>query len=289
MKALANPPPAVIDVAKAVLMVLKKEKKNYAWPNAQKMMQNPAAFLVDVGNFNADDIEEWILKGLEPVLKIEGFNQKDMEKKSVAASFLCSWIVNIVKYNTIYKKVKPLMDTAEAADALAKQKQEEQNVVDERVRVVKERVAELNEKLQEAVDKKAAVEAEAQQKQDKLDLAQRLVDGLADENTRWKNNVKLFKIERLSQIGDAVLSAAFVSYIGPFTSKFRNELWAEQWLDDINLKKIPITAGVDPLHVLANASDQAKWNNEGLPADRVSLENASIITSCKRYPLMIDP
>ena len=34
MKALANPPPAVLDVAKAVLMVLKKEKKNYAWPNA---------------------------------------------------------------------------------------------------------------------------------------------------------------------------------------------------------------------------------------------------------------
>jgi dynein heavy chain len=253
------------------------------------MMGNPTQFLADVGAFNADDIEEWILKGLEPILKIEGFNQKDMEKKSVAASFLCSWIVNIVIYNTIFKKVKPLMDAAEAADALSKQKQEEQAVVDERVRVIKEKVAALNEQLNEAVAKKQAVEDDAQAKQDKLDLAQRLVDGLADENTRWKNNVQTFKKEKLSTIGDALLSAAFVSYIGPFTSAFRQELWADQWLNDINTRKIPITEGIDPLDVLASKPDQAGWNNEGLPADRMSLENASIVTSCKRYPLIIDP
>jgi dynein heavy chain len=46
---------------------------------------------------------------------------------------------------------------------------------------------------------------------------------------------------------------------------------------------------VDPLKVLATESDQAIWKGEGLPADRVSLENASVIVSCKRYPLMVDP
>jgi dynein heavy chain len=38
-----------------------------------------------------------------------------MKGKSLAAAFLCSWIVNIVNYNTIFKKVKPLKDTADAA------------------------------------------------------------------------------------------------------------------------------------------------------------------------------
>lgn len=28
---------------------------------------------------------------------------------------------------------------------------------------------------------------------------------------------------------------------------------------------------------------------QNLPADRVSLENASVVVSCSRYPLMIDP
>jgi len=171
MKSLGSPPSAVLDVAKALLMVLKKEKKNHAWGNAQKMMGNPAAFLTEVQAFNANEIDEWILTGLSPILNADGFNQKDMEKKSMAASYLCAWLVNIVMYNTIYKKVKPLMDASEAAEALAKQKQEEQAVVDERVRVVKERVAELNTKLDDAKDKKKAVEDDAQAKQDKLDLA----------------------------------------------------------------------------------------------------------------------
>lgn len=90
-------------------------------------------------------------------------------------------------------------------------------------------------------------------------------------------------------IGDALVSAAFVSYIGPFSFAFRKDLWAGTWIEDIQKRGIPFTQGVDPLYVLANESDQAIWKTQGLPADRVSLENASVITSCKRYPLMIDP
>jgi dynein heavy chain len=52
---------------------------------------------------------------------------------------------------------------------------------------------------------------------------------------------------------------------------------------------IPYTEGVDPLGVLSTSSDQAKWQTQSLPADRVSLENAAIVVSCSRYPLLIDP
>lgn len=52
---------------------------------------------------------------------------------------------------------------------------------------------------------------------------------------------------------------------------------------------IPYTEGVDPLGVLSTKSDQAKWQTQSLPADRVSLENAAIVVSCSRYPLLIDP
>ncbi len=33
----------------------------------------------------------------------------------------------------------------------------------------------------------------------------------------------------------------------------------------------------------------AGWNNEGLPSDRMSTENATVLTTCERWPLMIDP
>ena len=90
-------------------------------------------------------------------------------------------------------------------------------------------------------------------------------------------------------IGNALVSAAFVSYIGPFNAQFRKDLWTNQWLGDIVAKQIPYTEGVDPLGVLSTDSIQAVWKTQGLPADRVSLENAALVYSCSRYPLLIDP
>jgi dynein heavy chain, axonemal len=94
---------------------------------------------------------------------------------------------------------------------------------------------------------------------DSLDLANRLVNGLADENARWSKNVIQFKSDKLTMIGDALVSAAFVSYIGPFNSNFRGLLWKDQWIPDMKEKLIPQTEGVDPLMVLANKAAQAHW------------------------------
>lgn len=52
---------------------------------------------------------------------------------------------------------------------------------------------------------------------------------------------------------------------------------------------IPISAGLDILTLLIDDADIAEWNNDGLPGDRMSVENATILTCCDRWPLMIDP
>jgi len=93
----------------------------------------------------------------------------------------------------------------------------------------------------------------------------------------------------MSVIGDALLASAFVSYIGAFSSKLRLELWKHTWLPDIMAKQIPMTEGIEPLKVLTTEAIKARWNNEGLPADPMSLENATLITSCTRWALIIDP
>ena len=52
---------------------------------------------------------------------------------------------------------------------------------------------------------------------------------------------------------------------------------------------IPMTDGLDVLSLLTDAATIAHWNNENLPSDRMSTENATILTSAERWPLMIDP
>jgi dynein heavy chain len=113
-----------------------------------------------------------------------------MLKKSSAAANLAKWVINIVIYNTIYKKVKPLMESSEAAEKLANEKLAELAIVLEKVRVIVEKVDALKRMLDEAVAKKKAVEDDANQLALNLSLANRLVNGLADENIRWTLNVK---------------------------------------------------------------------------------------------------
>jgi dynein heavy chain len=45
----------------------------------------------------------------------------------------------------------------------------------------------------------------------------------------------------------------------------------------------------NPLSVLSDEATVAGWNNFGLPPDRVSTENGSILTNSERYSLIIDP
>ena len=116
LKALPKPPEECVQVTKAV-MLLKGEKKNFAWQNAQKMLKDPPKFLDEIIAYDGREIDQWILDQLAPIVEKDFFNFEKMLGKSQAAAYLCKWVVNIVRFNSIYKRVKPLMDSAEAAES----------------------------------------------------------------------------------------------------------------------------------------------------------------------------
>jgi len=91
--------------------------------------------------------------------------------------------------------------------------------------------------------------------------------------------------------GDILLVTAFISYVGCFTKAFRNDLLTKMWLPHIRALEpaIPINDSVDILKMLTDEATIAHWFNEGLPSDRMSTENATILTNSDRWPLMIDP
>ena len=229
------------------------------------------------------------IKRLEPFLQNEMFDPKLMESKSMAAANLCNWVVNIVKFNRIYVKVKPLMDQLEAARASKAAAEASLAAAQSTVAAVDAKLKALGEKFQEATDEKAIVEAQAAAGKARLGLAERLVGGLSSENERWGREIENLKNASTTLIGDCMLAAGFVSYVGSFDQQNRELLWKLTWTPDLEEKKIPLTIGVDPLSILTNDGNNAKMISEGLPADRISIENGSIITNCKRWPLLIDP
>ena len=40
--------------------------------------------------------------------------------------------------------------------------------------------------------------------------------------------------------------------------------------------------------LLTDDADVATWNNQGLPSDRMSTENATILCNTERWPLIVD-
>jgi len=87
-------------------------------------------------------------------------------------------------------------------------------------------------------------------------------------------------------IGDALLGAAFISYIGPFTKPFRDDLVNNKWMPELltadNGNPLPMLDPVNPLTVLTTDSEIALWSSKGLPADPVSTENGSIVCRSAR-------
>jgi len=89
-------------------------------------------------------------------------------------------------------------------------------------------------------------------------------------------------------IGDVLLSAAFLSYAGPFPSEYRKKL-LETFFENVKNGKIPATRRFNFADFLAKPTEQQKWNNQELPSDQFSIENGILVTKGRRYPLMIDP
>lgn len=136
------------------------------------------------------------------------------------------------------------------------------------------------------------------------------MNGLASEKVRWAESVERMKKEELMLPGDVLLTSAYISYVGCFSRNYRTILLEEKWLPffkSLNVRifynapvsinsllffiqpSIPLTEDLDVLSLLTDPATIAHWNNENLPNDRMSIENATILTNAERWPLMIDP
>ena len=230
-----------------------------------------------------------LMSKLEKIVDDPMMVYETMVKKSSAAANLSSWVCNVYAYKRIYDNVKPLMDALEEAQAKKAAAEGSLQRAKDEVAAIRAKLDELGEQLKVATAEKMEVEKEAAKCLEKLNLAERLVNGLSSEGERWGNDIERMKESGHTLVGDSLLAGAFVSYIGAFNAEYREELWKDLWLKDLIERQIPLTDGVDPLNVITDDSRTAQMQSEGLPADRMSCENGSMITQTSRWPLLIDP
>jgi len=150
------------------------------------------------------------------------------------------------------------------------------------------KLAKLMKEFDKAMAEKDAVMKEAQKCQTKLDMAQRLVGALSANGVIWETTIQNAGEELVYIPGDTLVACSFASYVGVFTRHYRERCVAE-YVDFLQKKSVPLGPKPDALAVLTNDAEMAGWASQGLPADRVSMENGAIMTNSQRWCLIIDP
>ena len=84
------------------------------------------------------------------------------------------------------------------------------------------------------------------------------------------------------------LAAASLSYLGPFTGRYREQL-IKQWIRQCRKRDIKVVQNYSLVNTLGDQIKVRDWNLNGLPGDTISVDNAVLAAKSARWPLMIDP
>ncbi|XP_068166166.1 dynein axonemal heavy chain 2 [Antennarius striatus] len=284
IKSYGHPPALVETVLQAVMTLLGKEP---TWAEAKRQL-GESTFIKTLINFDKDNISDRVLKNIGQYCKNENFMPNIIGKVSLAAKSLCMWVRAIEVYGRHYRVVQPKRIQLDTALSQLAEKQSALAEAQKKLQEVGERLEELEKQYNEKLAMKESLRQKAREMEVKLDRADKLVTGLAGERVRWEERVTDLETNIGFLVGDCLLAASFLSYMGPFPSSYRDDLLAI-WMKEVQDSTIPCSPGFSFAAFLSKSTTVRDWQIQGLPSDPFSTENGVIVTRGKRWPLIIDP
>lgn len=285
LKSLSRPPPSVELVFDAVLTTLGLDP---SWNEAKKQMSSGLNFISSIRKIAVEETDEKILTRIQAYLKMEDLNIETVTEESFTAATFLSWLYAFEKYVRVYKDYHPLKVQAdiitreiEATEATINQYQEDLTGFGMEHKVLMAQLKEKEHQLEVAEEEMKVLES-------RIQLAQKVMTQLGEDKIHWEEALSQCSVKLRNIFGDAVLAAAYVTYLGTFNHEERPGI-IKSWQDKMAELCIFITEDRTSLDILAPMEWQAKWHEEGLPMDNYLLENAAIISNSDLPQLILDP
>lgn len=193
LKSFGSPPEAVVSVCAAVLVLFAQKgkiPKDRSWKACRQIMGNVDKFLNDLVNYDKKHIHPDIIKALQPYIENAEFNPEKILAKSAAAAGLCSWVININRFYEVYLIVEPKERALVEAEQELKDARDKLTALNNRLNELEEELNVLQTNYDDALAKKQKCQDEADKTAFTIDLANRLIGGLASEKIRWTESVK---------------------------------------------------------------------------------------------------
>lgn len=184
--------------------------------------------------------------------------------------------------------VGPKIEEVKLLEETLLAKQEQLAAAQRKLDEIAKRLDELRQHFEEKQKMKEQLQQKADLLKRNLERAYMLVDNLSGERVRWTETVERLDGEFLCLPGNCLLATAFISYLGPFVTHYREKL-NNKWQLAIVREQIPCSKELQIWDFLSDAPTVRDWSIQGLPSDDFSKENGVIITTGARWPLIIDP
>ena len=204
-----------------------KKEKDY-WGPSIKMMMDPG-FLKSLINYEKEGIEQKLIDDIQPIITAENFQVERLKAVSAVAMNLAKWVHAMDSFYRVNKIVKPKKAQLKVAEEKYSGVMSVLKVKQAELKVIVDKVNALQRDLQQTMDKKASLEAQAKDCEEKLIRAESLISGLGGEKTRWKGEAEKLSTVYDNLTGDVLISSGMIAYLGAFTSVFRSDL-AEEWV-----------------------------------------------------------
>ncbi|XP_065136472.1 cytoplasmic dynein 2 heavy chain 1 [Paramisgurnus dabryanus] len=288
IRSLRMPPDVIRDILEGVLRLM--GIFDTSWVSMKSFLAKRGV-REDIVTFDARNITHEIRQSVEELLHRNraSFDPKNAKRASAAAAPLAAWVKANVQYSHVLERIQPLESEHAGLMENLRKTENRKNKLEKELNSVGEKVLELKEKFQCRTTEAAQLESEVNRAQETISAAEKLLQQLDGEHTRWTAQVDEISEQLDTLPKRAQLSAAFITYL-PAAPEDQRRINLDNWINTSGLEKF------DLRHFLCSESEQLIWKSEGLPSDDLSMENALVILQLNELrsqsvscPFLIDP
>jgi len=298
IKSMKRPPVGVRLTMEAIGILMKvKPDRNLQldgtrtedyWVPAKKTLLSDVQLLDKLKKFDKDNISQHVFAKVSPYVVNEQFQPRVITRQSKAAGGMCKWVHAMVTYSQISSLVGPKKDKLESANLELEQATSELEVKLEQLKCAEEKVKKLQEEFQVALEKRESLLAKTLECRQKIERATRLMSSMEEEKVQW-TEYGYEQSEKLTHsLGDALLTAGFISYLGILDAQER-EKRLTRWTALLDSSHITVQESFSLLDMIGDANVMRMDRDAQLPNDLISKQNAIILRQTTKWPLMIDP
>ncbi|KAF8560792.1 hypothetical protein P879_08220 [Paragonimus westermani] len=286
IRSFAKPPKSVQVTSECICVF--KGYKEISWKTAKGMMSD-TNFLYSLQTMDVDNITAKQSAIVKDYLEKSKVTIEEMKSVSKAGTGLLKFVIAVLGYCEVSREIKPKREKVAKLEKNFMQAKRDLNRINTEVGNLEAELINLNRRYEEATSERQKLQEETELMERRLIVADKLINGLSSEEVRWRQDLEELKQKRTQLLGDCLLSAAFLSYVGAFSWEYRTRMVYEDWQSWLLERKVSMSQPFRLEDVLTNDVEVSKWNSEGLPPDELSVQNGILTVQSSRFPLCIDP